>query len=160
MDLQLDGKVAFITGSTAGIGYGCAKLLSKEGVTVILNGRSEKGVLEAVARLKEEVGHENISGIATDFSDAGEVSDLLSRLRDIDILINNVGIYRSQSFLESTDQDWYNQYEVNIMSGVRLSRQLLPKMMDSGWGRIIFVSSECATLVPEDLIGYLSLIHI
>ncbi len=156
MDLQLQGKTAFITGSTAGIGFGCAKLLCQEGVRVILNGRTEEGVKKAIDQLSTEVPSGHVSGIATDFSSRQEIVDMLHRIEDIDILINNVGIYRSQSFFESTDEDWQQQYEVNVMSGVRLSRHLLPQMKKTGWGRIIFVSSECATLVPDDLIGYSS----
>ncbi len=156
MDLQLQGKTAFISGSTSGIGYGCAKLFCKEGIHVILNGRTEASVQKAIAQLSAEVSGVQISGIATDFSSREEVYELLPQIADVDILVNNVGIYKSESFFESSDEDWYRQYEVNVMSGVRLSRKLLPSMIKRGWGRIIFVSSECATLVPEDLIAYSS----
>jgi len=154
MDLNLTGKTAFITGSTAGIGYGCAKILAQEGAQVILNGRSQASVDGAVARLQEELKGALVTGHAADFSDAQQVTDLLERLPRVDILINNVGIYTSQSFYDSSDQDWTRQHEVNVMSGVRLSRQILPQMKKKGWGRIIFISSECPSLVPEDLIAY------
>ena len=154
MNLKLNGKTAFITGSTSGIGFASAKLLLQEGAKVIVNGRHEKGVSEAVNKLTELVPGAMVKGIATDFSKQTEVESLLEQLPLVDILINNVGIFSSQSFYETTDEDWYQQIEVNIMSGVRLSRCFLPKMLQSNWGRILFISSECATLVPSDLMAY------
>ncbi len=154
MDLKLKGKTAFITGSTSGIGFASAKLLLQEGANVILNGRNEKGVSEAVDKLKASVPGSMVKGIATDFSKQTEVEFLLEQLPLVDILINNVGIFSSQSFFETTDEDWHQQIEVNVMSGVRLSRHFLPKMLEANWGRILFISSECATLVPTDLIAY------
>jgi len=121
---------------------------------VIINGRSNAGVEEAMIRLQREVPGCDVSGRATDFSDVAAVQCLLTSLPAVDILINNVGIYTSQSFYTTSDDDWHRQQEVNVMSGVRLSRHFLPKMIEQGWGRIIFISSECATLVPSDLIGY------
>ncbi|MEL6718350.1 MAG: SDR family oxidoreductase, partial [Bacteroidota bacterium] len=121
---------------------------------VILNGRSEKGVDEAIQQLKSEFPNAQVEGIAADFSKAEEVQHLISKLPSIDILINNVGIYTVDSFFDTADEDWHRQMEVNLMSGVRLSRQVLPKMLAANWGRILFVSSECATLVPADLIAY------
>lgn len=154
MDLQLKGKTAFITGSTSGIGFAAAKVLLQEGVEVIINGRQQEGVSVAVEKLKALVPNARVKGIATDFLKTKEIDALLEHLPPIDILINNVGIYTAQSFFETSDDDWTQQIEVNIMSGVRLSRHLLPKMLDSNWGRILFISSECATLVPSDLIAY------
>lgn len=154
MDLQLKGKTAFISGSTAGIGFGIAQTLLAEGASVIVNGRTMQSVNQAISRLKEAFPESNPKGIAADFSDANSVNQLINSLPGIDILINNVGVFSSQSFEETTDQVWLNQFEVNVMSGVRLSRALLPKMLKNGWGRVIFISSECATLVPGDLISY------
>ena len=154
MDLQLKGKTAFISGSTSGIGFGVAKIFLQEGTSVIINGRSEDSVSKAVQLLKLEYPEGNINGMACDFSRSAEVDTLCSKLIEIDILINNVGIYSSQDYYDTTDQQWADQIEVNIMSGVRLSRALLPNMLKKNWGRIIFVSSECASLVPEDLIAY------
>jgi len=154
MDLQLRGKTAFITGSTAGIGFGAAQAFLREGAGVYLNGRTSDSVDQAIQRLRAEFPHAEIGGFATDFSQPEEVDGLLARLPKIDILLNNVGIYAAQSFFDTTDADWYRQFEVNVMSGVRLSRSLLPKMLERGQGRILFVSSECATLVPPDLIAY------
>ena len=154
MDLQLQGKTVFITGSTAGIGYATAKLLIQEGASVILNGRTQGSLSQAIQKLQEEFPNSLISGFATDFSKTSEVEELLNKLPEIDILINNVGIYSSGSFFETTDEDWYRQFEVNVMSGVRLSKRILPKMLSKNWGRILFVSSECATLVPATMIPY------
>ena len=154
MDLKLKGKTVFISGSTAGIGFGVTKIFLQEGAKVIVNGRTDTSVSKAIERLKTDFPKGEIKGVACDFSKVEEVDSLLKKLSNIDILINNVGIYTSQSFVATTDQDWHNQMEVNIMSGVRLSRHLLPKMIEKNWGRILFVSSECATLVPADLIAY------
>lgn len=154
MDLRIKDKRAFISGSTSGIGYATARQLAIEGASVILNGRSVESVNAAVQKLSKELPTAHISGVVCDFSDSTQVHILLDKLDKIDILINNVGIYQSTSFFETTDEQWYQQIEVNIMSGVRLSKYLLPKMMKRNWGRIIFISSECATLVPEDLIAY------
>ncbi len=154
MDYLLNTKTALVTGSTSGIGFAIAKLLAKEGAHVILNGRHDETIANAIEDLKKEVPSAKLSGIRADFSDPNSVKDLIAKLDRIDILINNVGIFTSQSFTDTSDDDWYRLFEVNVMSGVRLSRALLPKMLAQGWGRIIFVSSECAQLVPEDLIAY------
>ena len=154
MDLKLSHKTAFVSGSTSGIGFATAKVLAQEGAEVLLNGRSQASVKTAINRLRELHPEASISGVAADFSKKEEVQELLCHLPEIDILINNVGIYTSQAFGETPDEDWMKQYEVNVMSGVRLSRKLLPPMLHRNWGRIVFISSECASLVPEDLISY------
>ena len=154
MDLQLKNKTAFITGSTAGIGYAIAQGLAREGAQVILNGRTEKSLKSAVEALKKEFPDSQISGFSADFGDPEQVDKLIQKLPDLDILVNNVGIYAARTFEETTDSDWSSMLEVNLMSGVRLSRTLLPGMKERNWGRILFISSECASLVPEDLIAY------
>lgn len=154
MDLQLTEKRAFISGSTAGIGFAIARSLLSEGVSVILNGRSEASIEKAATKLRQEFPKGVIQGISADFSQPQMVESLLEKLPKVDILINNVGVYASKSFEDTTDEDWIRQFEVNVMSGVRLSRKCLPAMLDQNWGRILFVSSECATLVPPDLIAY------
>lgn len=154
MDLQLKNKIAFISGSTSGIGFATAKKLLEEGATVIINGRSETSIQKAIQKLKTDFPEANVWGIPADFSKPAEVKSLLNQLDHVDILINNVGIYIAKSFLDTTDEEWYLQFEVNLMSGMRLSQHLLPKMMEAGWGRIVFVSSECATLVPAELFAY------
>jgi len=154
MNLKLQRKTAFITGSTAGIGFATARVLAAEGATIILNGRSYETLNGAIGKLQQEFPAIKISGLAADFNELNEVEELLEKLPEIDILINNVGIYSSGSFFETPDDDWYRQFEVNVMSGVRLSKKILPKMLSKDWGRILFVSSECATLVPVDMIPY------
>ena len=154
MDLQLNGKKAFISGSTSGIGYGIASWLLKEGVEVIINGRTQASVDDAVVKLKSKHPIGQVIGVAANFADAQEVEALSSYLEGVDILINNVGIYSSDSFFDITDSTWFEQFEVNVMSAVRLSRMLLQAMLDRNWGRIIFISSECASLVPQDMISY------
>lgn len=154
MDLQLKNKTVFITGSTGGIGFATAKLFLQEGASVILNGRYQHSVDNSVEMLVTQFPTAKINGIAADFAKKEEIETLIKQLPNIDILVNNVGIFASTSFVEMEDAEWFRQFEVNVMSGVRLSRELLPKMIDRNWGRIIFISSECATLVPEDLIAY------
>jgi NAD(P)-dependent dehydrogenase (short-subunit alcohol dehydrogenase family) len=145
MDLQLKGKTVFISGSTSGIGFSAAKIFLKEGASVYINGRTDKSVAKAIHRLRVDFPDGKIEGVASDFSKAEEVESLIEKLPEIDILINNVGIYTAKSFFETTDDDWNRHFEVNVMSGVRLSRHFLPKMLEKNWGRILFVSSECAT---------------
>ena len=154
MDLKLKNKTAFISGSTAGIGFAIAKVLLNEGVKVIINGRSKQSVDNALTRLKKINPNANITGFPADFSNNNEINALCKNLPELDILINNVGIYKSASFFEMNDSDWQEQFEINVMSGVRLSRCFLPNMLKQNWGRILFVSSECAELVPPDMLAY------
>lgn len=154
MDLQLKNKRALITGSTSGIGYAIAKSLAEEGTEVILNGRTQQRIDEAIKTLQETNPTAKISGIKADFRDIDSVKSLIKKIGSVDILINNVGIFSSQTFEKTSDKDWYEMFEVNVMSSVRLSKAFLPKMKENNWGRIIFISSECAMLVPEDLIAY------
>ena len=154
MDLKLQGKVAFISGSTAGIGFAIAHSLLKEGVKVIINGRAERGVADGVEKLKSLVKGADVSGLAADFGNAEEVNTLIKSLPDIDILINNAGIFEPKPFEEIPDEDWFRFFEVNVMSGIRLSRHLFPKMLKKNWGRIIFISSESAVFIPDEMIHY------
>jgi NAD(P)-dependent dehydrogenase (short-subunit alcohol dehydrogenase family) len=154
MDYLLRNKKALVTGSTSGIGFAIASLLAQEGATVIINGRTNASVEKAIKQIKDENPSTAVTGFAADFTDKKSVDLLLAEIREVDILVNNVGIFTSQSFENTRDQDWYRLFEVNVMSGVRLARQLMPAMHANGWGRIIFISSECAQLVPEDLIAY------
>lgn len=154
MDLQLKSKTAFISGSTQGIGFAIAKQLLREGTNVIINGRNKEKVAAAVERLKQEFPEATVSGTAANFEDVNEVNNLIAQLPEIDILINNVGVFELKQFADITDQDWTKFFEVNVMSGVRLSRTLLPKMIEKKQGRIIFISSESAVKVPENMIHY------
>jgi NAD(P)-dependent dehydrogenase (short-subunit alcohol dehydrogenase family) len=154
MDLQLKNKKALVTGSTAGIGYATALQLAKEGAAVIINGRTTERVESAIARIKAESGNDNISGITADFARVESINDLIQKLPQVDILINNVAIFEPKLFAEITDEDWLRFYEVNVLSGIRLARAYFGKMIDNGWGRIIFISSESAVQIPEEMIHY------
>lgn len=153
MDLKLRGKRALVTGSTAGIGFAIARGLARERAEVIVNGRSEEKVADAVRRITSEMGS-TATGIAADLSSAEGVSRLLERAGRVDILINNVGIFEPVPFLEISDQDWFRFFELNVMSGVRLSRALIPPMLRRNWGRIIFISSESAVQIPAEMVHY------
>lgn len=155
MDLQIESKVAFISGSTKGIGLATAEVLAQEGAYVILNGRTKDGIDTAIEKIKEKgMDTSRISGMACDFSKPEEVRNLITKLDDVDILINNVGIFEVKDFVEITDQDWELFFQVNVMSGVRLSRALLPQMLERDWGRVIFISSESGLNIPKDMIHY------
>lgn len=154
MNLQLQDKIAFISGSTAGIGLATAKALLAEGARVIINGRSEASIEKAITGLKAEHPEAYISGIPADFGKKEEVNTLLEKLPNIDILVNNVGIYRSRPFFGTPEEDWYEQFELNVMSGVRLAEHCMQGMLERNWGRVIFISSECANLVPAEMIPY------
>ena len=154
MNLELKGKKAFISGSTSGIGFATAKRMLLEDATVIINGRSATTINKAIDQLKKETGKEDISGIVADFSKTSEVDALLQQLPEVDILVNNAGIFEPKPFDKIPDEDWYNLFEVNVMSGVRLSRHYFPKMLKKNWGRIIFISSESGVFIPEEMIHY------
>jgi NAD(P)-dependent dehydrogenase (short-subunit alcohol dehydrogenase family) len=154
MDLQLKGKRAFVSGSTQGIGYAIARSLLGEGATVVINGRSVARVDQAVARLRTEIPDAAISGIVADFEDPEQVRHLLGDLGDLDILVNNVGRFELKPFDDITDEDWQRYFELNVMSGVRLSRHALNIMLAKGWGRIIFVGSESGVNIPADMVHY------
>lgn len=153
LDLQLQGKQALVTGSTGGIGYGIARLLLKEGATVIINGRSREGVDAAIDKLQQETGKKAI-GFAGDMSTAEDTARLAQTHPEVDILINNVGTATLNDFENLTDEDWYFLFNLNVMSGVRLSRAYLPYMKEKNWGRIIFISSESAVQIPREMVHY------
>ena len=154
MDLKLADKKAFISGSTAGIGYAIAERFLKEGAEVIINGRSQESVDAAVQTLKSSTGNDKVSGVAADFSKVAEVNQLLEAIPEVDILINNAGIFEPKAFTEIPDEDWFRFFEINVMSGVRLARHYFPKMLEKNWGRIIFISSESGVFIPDEMIHY------
>src|SRR2546429_1798917 len=154
MDLQLTGKRALVTGSTAGIGLAIGTTLAGEGATVIINGRSESRVTGAVAKIRQRYPQAKLETLAGDLSKAEVVKQATSRFPHVDILINNLGIYEPKSFEDISDEDWMAMIETNFMSGVRLSRHYLPKMRAKSWGRIIFISSESAINIPVEMIHY------
>lgn len=154
MDLQLRTKKAFISGSTQGIGFAIAQQLLEEGAEVIINGRQKEKLEEAVAKLKNDSHDGKVTGICADFSDKNQVGALLEQLSDIDILINNVGVFELKDFENITDEDWYRIFEINVMSSVRLSQHLFPAMLEKNWGRILFISSESGINIPGNMIHY------
>ncbi len=154
MDLQLKDKRAFISGSTKGIGYAIAKQLGEEGAEVLINGRSQESVDNALKALKKEVKDGNFKGFSCDFANAVEVGELIQKIDAVDILVNNVGVFQETDFQDINDEDWQRFYDINVMSGVRLSRGFLPKMKEKDWGRIIFISSESAVNIPVEMIHY------
>lgn len=154
MDLRLQDKKAFISGSTQGIGFAIAAALAAEGVAVTLNGRDPQRLEGAVERLRSAYPGVRVSGYAADFSKATDVEDLVAAIGDTDILVNNVGLFGLAEFESIMDDDWVRYFEVNVMSGVRLSRAVLTAMRERGWGRIVFISSESGINVPADMIHY------
>jgi len=155
MDLQLKGKLALVSGSTAGIGYVIAESLAREGCQVIVNGRTQKRVDAAVAKIVGAVGPVvDTVGLAADLGTAAGVAEMAARFPQVDILVNNLGIFEPKRFEDIPDDDWLRFFEVNVLSGVRLSRHYLPRMLASGWGRVIFISSESAVQIPAEMIHY------
>lgn len=154
MDLQLRGKRALVTGSTRGIGYAIARALLDEGVAVVVNGRTGSGVRDAVQRLRAEVPGATVEGAVADFADADQVQALLDTLGELDVVVNNVGLFEQRSLADIGDDDWQRYFDVNVMSGVRVSRHVLPGMLARGWGRILFVGSESGVNIPADMLHY------
>jgi NAD(P)-dependent dehydrogenase (short-subunit alcohol dehydrogenase family) len=154
MNLELNGKRALVTGSTAGIGYAIAEALVHEGAHVIVNGRTEQRVEHAIASIRTSHPQANVEGLAADLGGADGVHAAVGRLSDVDILVNNMGIFDPKPFEQIPDEDWFRFFEVNVMSGVRLSRQYLPGMKNRNWGRIVFISSESAVQIPAEIIHY------
>jgi NAD(P)-dependent dehydrogenase (short-subunit alcohol dehydrogenase family) len=153
MDLQLTGRNALVTGSTAGIGLAIAESLAREGANVIVNGRTENRVKAAVDTIHSSSGKQ-AHGIAVDLGTADGAAQVVQRFPEIDILVNNLGIFEPKAFGEITDDDWLRFFKVNVLSGVRLSRAYLPRMKAKNWGRIIFISSESAIQIPAEMIQY------
>lgn len=154
MDLQLVGKKIFVSGSTEGIGFAVARACLAEGAEVVINGRSEAGVGAAVDRLRHAAPSAEVAGIAADFADADQIARLLHELGEVDVLVNNVGVFDVARFDDISDDEWSRYFDLNVMAGVRLSRRLLGGMLERGWGRIIFVGTESAVDVPGDMIHY------
>ena len=154
MNLKLDNKLALVTGSTAGIGFAIAKSLAAEGARVILNGRTDARVKEAIASIREEVPAAKLEALVLDLSKADAATEAAQRFPKVAILVNNLGVYMPKPFEEITDTDWASIIETNFMSGVRLSRHYLPRMKVANWGRIIFISSESAVNIPVEMIHY------
>jgi NAD(P)-dependent dehydrogenase (short-subunit alcohol dehydrogenase family) len=154
MNLGLGGKLAVVTGSTTGIGFAIAATLAEEGARVVINGRTPARVDAAVEKLRMRNRGAEFTGVAADLGTATGVAAFLEAVPVADILVNNLGIFEVKSFLEIPDADWQRFFEVNILSGVRLSRHYLPNMLKKNWGRIIFISSESAQQIPQEMVHY------
>ena len=154
MNLGLKGKTAVISGSTAGIGLAIATALAAEGATVVINGRTEARVNAALELLRDTVKGADASGVAADLGTLDGFETFINQAPEADILINNLGIFEAKPFDEITDADWIRFFEVNVLSGVRLSRYYLTRMRDNNWGRVVFISSESAVNIPVEMIHY------
>src|SRR5207245_103579 len=154
VDLRLTGKIVLVTGSTAGIGFAIAKSLASEGAHVNVNGRTQERVDAAVVAIGSHVAAAKVDGIAADFSGLAGAEAVIAKLPAVDNLVNNVGIFEPKPFVEMPDADWYRLFEVNVMSGVRLSRHYLAGMLERNWGRILFISSESGVQIPAEMVHY------
>ena len=154
MDLKLQGKSVLVSGSTAGIGFAIANGFAQEGATVYLNGRSEEKVERAIKQIISEIPLARVIGIAADLATQEGFQYLIKSLPEVDILVNNIGIYEPVPFFESTDEDWSNVFDTNVLSGVRLTRFYMPGMLKKNSGRVIFISSESALQIPTEMIHY------
>lgn len=154
MNLDLKGKKALITGSTAGIGYAIALRLAREEADVIVTGRTDERVRDAMAKIEKEVPGANVRGTAADLGTAEGCAKVVRETPAVDILVNNVGIFEPKPFEAITDEDWEKFFRVNVMSGARMSRAYLSGMKERGWGRIVFISSESGLQIPSEMIHY------
>ena len=154
MDLQLDGKLALVSGSTAGIGFAIANALAREGARVIINGRTDERVKSAIERIRAHNSNAQLEPLAADLGGATGAEEAVRRFPVVDVLVNNLGIFEPKPFEEISDADWLRFFEVNVMSGVRLSRAYLPRMKQRNWGRIVFISSESGLQIPAEMVHY------
>lgn len=154
MNLHLNDRRALIVGSTAGIGFAIARGLAAEGARITITGRTQASVDSALARLREAVSDARVEGVAADCATAAGAETVFTRVPEVDILVNNLGIYERKPFFEIADADWLRLFEVNVLSGVRFARRYAPGMAQRGWGRVLFVSSESALNVPREMIHY------
>jgi NAD(P)-dependent dehydrogenase (short-subunit alcohol dehydrogenase family) len=154
MDFGLREKRALVTGSTAGIGFATARALANEGAHVTLNGRTEARVGDAVDRIRRELSDATVDGIAADLSSGEGCRALIGHLPEVDVLVNNLGIFEPKPFEEIPDEDWIRFFETNVLSGIRLARHYVRGMRSRNWGRIVFVSSESGLQIPTEMIHY------
>src|SRR5213594_218390 len=154
MNLELTDKAALVSGSTAGIGFAIANGLAREGARVIVNGRTDDRVKSAIERIRSHNAVAKLEGIAVDLGSAAGADEVVRRFPEVDVLVNNLGIFEPKPFEQISDPEWFRFFEVNVMSGVRLSRAYLPLMKKRNWGRIVFISSESGIQIPAEMIHY------
>jgi NAD(P)-dependent dehydrogenase (short-subunit alcohol dehydrogenase family) len=154
MNYHLENKLCIVTGSTAGIGLAVATALAGEHATVVINGRTDDRVAEAIEKIRSKYSKAKLEAFAGDLSKPDQVEELYARFKNVDVLVNNLGMYEPKPFKDITDADWQKIIEVNFFSGVRLSRTYLPGMLNRNWGRVIFISSESAVQIPAEMIHY------
>jgi NAD(P)-dependent dehydrogenase (short-subunit alcohol dehydrogenase family) len=154
MNIELKGRMAVVTGSTAGIGLAIAEGLARAGASVVINGRGEERVAGAVRVLRERFPAIEVAGVTADLATPEGSAALVARAPDADILVNNVGTARPNGFFDQTDSEWLDLFQLNVMSGVRAARHYVPKMTERGWGRVVFISSESAINIPKQMIDY------
>jgi NAD(P)-dependent dehydrogenase (short-subunit alcohol dehydrogenase family) len=154
MIINLKGRTAVVTGSTAGIGRATAEGLARAGASVVVNGRGHERTDEAVRQLRHAFPEGDISGVAADLATAEGTQALFAQAPNADILVNNLGTAFLRDFVDIKDEDWLSLFQLNVMSGVRASRHYLPRMVERGWGRIVFVSSESGVNIPKEMIDY------
>ena len=154
MKIDLTGKHAVVTGSTAGIGFAIAKGLAASGASVVVNGRTDAKVKQAVEALKKELPSAKVEGVAADLATADGANAFVQRVPQADILVNNLGIFEPKNFEDIPDEDWLRFFETNVMSGIRMSRAYIPGMKAKDWGRIVFISSESGLNIPLEMIHY------
>ena len=154
MNLGLQGKTAVVSGSTAGIGFAIAAAFAAEGAQVVINGRTQERVSAAIEKIQERAPKAEVRGVAADLGTSAGVEKFVQKVGLADVLINNLGIFEPRPFLEVPDGDWMRFFEVNVLSGVRLTRKYLPGMLKKNWGRVIFISSESAQQIPAEMVHY------
>jgi len=154
MDLGLKGKIALVTGSTAGIGYAAARRFALEGASTVVNGRTDARVAAAVESIRRDAPGSDVQGVAADVGTAAGARTLATAGPRVDVLVNNAGVFEPKAFEDIDDADWLRFFEVNVMSGIRLARHYLPAMLERDWGRIVFVSSESGLQIPVEMIHY------
>jgi NAD(P)-dependent dehydrogenase (short-subunit alcohol dehydrogenase family) len=154
MKIDLSGKLAIVSGSTAGIGLGISKALAECGATVVVIGRDTAKVEQAMANIRQQMPAAQLRGVTADLGTAEGAEKLFAAEPRADILVNNLGIFKEVDFFDTPDSEWTHFYEVNVISGVRLSRQYVPGMVKQGWGRVIFLSSESGLAIPADMLNY------
>src|SRR6476661_2822800 len=154
MKIDLTGKTAIVSGSTAGIGFAIAKGLAESGAHVVINGRTEERVKNALAAIRAAHHHAKLTGVAGDLGTAEGAATLITEVPEADILVNNLGIFEPKKFFDIPDEDWERFFRVNVLSGVRLARHYAPGMVKKGWGRVLFISSESGLQIPAEMVHY------